>query len=167
MKSGIVYKTIDPDKILKSVMSTETGGTVMFIGTVRDQTNGKEVKGLEYEVYRRMADRRIVELESEIRERWPIKSIRLVHREGKLNVGDVSVVVAVSAAHRREAFEAARFSIERIKRSFPIWKRETFASGRKAWAKGTRIESRFPVRRTARSGSRGSVRRHRRTLAEA
>ncbi len=167
LKSGIVNKAIDPTRILNSVMREDAGGTVMFIGTIRDATNGKEVKGLEYEVYRRMAERRLSELENEIKERWPIKSIRIVHREGKLNVGDVSVVVAVSAAHRREAFEAARFSIERLKRSFPIWKRESLASGQKTWARGTPIQSGFHARGASRSGRPGNVRRHRRTLVEA
>lgn len=167
MKSGIVHKAIDPVKILNSVMSDDAGGIVMFIGTIRDQTNGKEVKGLEYEVYRRMADHRIAELEDEIQERWPIKAIRLIHREGKLSIGDVSVAVAVSAAHRGEAFEAARFAIERIKNSFPIWKRETFASGRKTWTKGTPIQSSFLVKRAAPGGLRGNVRRRKRILVKA
>lgn len=138
----------------------------MFVGTIRDKTNGKEVSGLDYEVYRRMAERRITELENEVKERWPIKSIRLVHREGKLNVSDISVVVAVSATHRREAFEAARFSIERIKSSFPIWKHETFANGRKAWSKGTPIQGGFHANRVTRNRTRGSIRRRKRILTE-
>ena len=106
MKSRISRKSIDPAKALESVMDEDAGGIVLFVGTIRNQTNGKKVKGLEYEVYRRMAERQIAKLEKEIRKRWPIKSIRLVHREGKLKVGEVSVVVAVSAVHREEAFEA-------------------------------------------------------------
>lgn len=167
MKSGIVQKAIDPAKILKSVMSDDVGGTVMFVGTIRDQTNGKEVKGLEYEVYRRMAERRIIELENETKGRWPIKAIRLVHREGKLNVGDISVVVAVSAAHRAEAFDAARFAIDQIKSSLPIWKLETFAKGRRTWSKGTPIRSGVRVKRATLRGLRGNVRRRKRILAEA
>lgn len=167
MKSGIVRRAIDPTEILNSVMSEDAGGTVLFIGTIRNQTKGKEVKGLDYEVYRRMAERRINELENEIRRRWPIKAIRLVHREGRLNVGEVSVVVAVSAPHRREAFEAARFAIDRIKSSFPIWKRETFAGGRKAWAKGVQIQSSSRTMYAHRSGSVRRARRPRRILVEA
>ena len=124
MKSRISRKRIDPSKALESVMDEDAGGIVLFVGTIRNQTRGKEVKGLEYEVYRPMAERQIARLEEEIRKRWPVKSIRLIHREGKLKVGEVSVVVAVSAVHREEAFEAARYAIDRIKESFPIWKRE-------------------------------------------
>lgn len=167
MKSGIVNRAIDPTKILNSVMRNDAGGTVLFIGTIRNQTNDRQVMGLEYEVYRRMAVRRIAELENEVKERWPVKSIRLVHREGKLNVGEVSVVVAVSAAHRKEAFEAARFSIEQIKKSFPIWKRETFAGGRKTWVEGTLIRGRAPAKKPTRISSRANIRQRRRILAEA
>ena len=141
MKSRITRKPIDPAKALSSVMDDDAGGVVLFVGTIRNQTNGKNVKGLEYEVYRRMAKRQIAKLEEEIRRRWPVKSIRLIHREGKLKVGEVSVVVAVSAAHRGEAFDAARYAIDRIKESFPIWKREKFRGGSYAWAKGTPIEN--------------------------
>ena len=133
----------------------------MFLGTIRNRTSGAEVKGLEYEVYRRMAERRIDELEVEIKARWPIKEIKLVQREGKLRVGEVSVAVAVSAAHRKEAFEAARFAIEQIKTSFPIWKRETFAKGRKVWAKGTPITSGSRIRSSLQTSRTRSARRRR------
>lgn len=160
MKSGIVNETIDPAEILKSVKDKSAGGAVLFLGMVRNRTYGAEVKGLEYEVYRRMAERRIAELEKEVKKRWPIKAIRLVHREGKLKIGEVSVAVAVSAEHRGEAFEAARFAIERIKRSLPIWKRETFVRGRREWTKGTPIETRTRLKPTRRILSRGrSLRR--------
>ena len=141
MKSRISKKPIDSAKALESVMDDDAGGTVLFVGTIRNQTEGKKVKNLEYEVYRRMAKRQIVKLEGEIRKRWPVKSITMVHREGKLKVGEVSVVVAVSAEHRGEAFDAARYAIDRIKESFPIWKREKFRGGRYAWAKGVPIKS--------------------------
>ncbi len=170
MKSRITRKPIDPAQALESVMDDDAGGTVLFVGTIRNQTNGKRVKGLEYEVYRRMAERRIAKLEEEIRRRWPVKSIRLVHREGKLKVGEVSVVVAVSAVHRGEAFEAARYAIDRIKESFPIWKREKFRRGRHAWVEGTPIQS-YPASDPEISESHTSPReivpRHKRSLVEA
>ena len=144
MKSRISRKRIDPSKALESVMDEDAGGIVLFVGTIRNQTKGKEVKGLDYEVYRPMAERQIAKLEEEIRKRWPVRSIRLIHREGRVKVGEVSVVVAVSAVHREEAFEAARYAIDRIKESFPIWKREKFRGGRYAWVKGTPIQS-YPV----------------------
>src|SRR2546428_3546410 len=151
-------------------MDDDVGGIVLFVGTIRNQTSGKKVKGLEYEVYRRMAEHQIAKLEKEIRKRWPIKSIRLVHREGKLKVRDVSVVVAVSAVHREEAFEAARYAIDRIKESFPIWKREKFRGGHYGWAKGTPIQS-YPVSAPAvskpQTSQRGIVRPRKRSLVEA
>ena len=170
MKSRISWKSIDPAKALESVMDEDAGGIVLFVGTIRNQTNGKKVKGLEYEVYRRMAELQIAKLEKEIRKRWQIKSIRLVHREGKLKVGEVSVVVAVSAVHREEAFEAARYAIDRIKESFPIWKREKFRKGRREWVEGTPIQS-YPASDQAISESKispqGIVRRRTRSLVEA
>ena len=170
MKSRISRKPIDPAKVLESVMDEDAGGIVLFVGTIRNQTKGREVKGLEYEVYRRMAERQIVKLEGEIRKRWPVKSIRLVHRKGKLKVGEVSVVVAVSAVHREEAFEAARYAIDRIKESFPIWKREKFRRGRHAWVEGTPIQS-YPASDPEISESHTSPReivpRHKRSLVEA
>jgi len=170
LKSRISRKPIDPAKALESVMDEDAGGIVLFVGTIRNQTKGKEVKGLEYEVYRPMAELQIARLEEEIRKRWPVKSIRLIHREGRLKVGEVSVVVAVSAMHREEAFEAARYAIDRIKESFPIWKREKFKGGRYAWVKGTPIQS-YPASDRAisdsQTNSRETVRPRTRSLVEA
>ena len=170
MKSKITRKPIDPAEVVESVIDAGAGGTVLFVGTIRNQTNGKKVKGLEYEVYRKMAKREIAKLEEEVRKRWPIKSIRMVHREGKLKVGEVSVVVAVSAEHRGEAFDAARYAIDRIKESFPIWKREKFSGGRKVWAKGTPIQS-TPVSAEPEDESKASPQeiehQHKRSLVEA
>jgi molybdopterin synthase catalytic subunit len=170
LKSRISQKPIDPAKALTSVMDDDAGGIILFVGTVRNQTDGRRVKGLEYQVYRRMAQREIAKLEEEIKRRWPVKSITLVHREGKLKVGDVSVVVAVSAPHRGEAFEAARYAIDRIKDSFPIWKREKFMGGRYAWVKGTPIQSYSPSAPKVggpETRVRGIARRRTRSLVEA
>jgi len=170
LKSRITRKPIDPAKALESVIDEDAGGTVLFVGTIRNQTNGRQVKGLEYEVYRRMAERQIAKLEKEIRKRWPVKSIRLIHREGKLKVGEVSVVVAVSAVHREEAFQAARYAIDRIKDSFPIWKREKFRGGRYVWVKGTPIQS-YPASaremNEAQTSPQGIDRQRKRSLVEA
>ena len=141
MRSGIVRRPIDPSKVLQSVVDPEAGGIVLFVGTVRNQTGAERVKRLEYEVYRPMAQRRIRVLEQEIRKRWPVKSITMIHREGELKIGEVSVAVAVSAVHRREAFDAARYAIEQIKRSFPIWKREKLQGSRYSWVSGTPIQN--------------------------
>src|SRR5207302_11356936 len=117
-----------------------------------------------------IAERQIARLEEEIRKRWPIKSITMIHREGKLKIGEVSVVVAVSATHRDEAFEAAKYAIDRIKDSFPIWKREKFRGSHYGWVKGTPIQS-YPASDRAiselQTSSREIVRRRTRSLVEA
>jgi molybdopterin synthase catalytic subunit len=165
LKPGIVRRPIDPSKVLESVMDPEAGGIVLFVGTIRNRTGSERVKGLEYEVYRTMARQKFAALEQEIRRRWPLKSVTMIHREGKLKIGEVSVVVAVSAVHRREAFQAARFAIERIKRSFPIWKREKLEGGRYSWVRGTPIQR---LRRgTTRIRAPRTVHPHRRTRVEA
>lgn len=166
MKSGIVRRPIDPSKVLESVMDPEAGGIVLFVGTIRNQTGAKMVKGLEYEVYRPMAQRRIRVLEQEIRRRWPVKSVTMIHREGGLKIGEVSMAVAVSAAHRREAFDAARYAIEQIKRSFPIWKRERLQGGRHSWVSGTPIQK-TSARLATKITRRGIVRPRKRIQVEA
>lgn len=136
----ITSRRIDVSKILADVSDPAAGGTVVFIGTVRNHHLGKEVEGLEYEAYSRMADAKLKEIEEEARRIWPIKQISIVHRKGHLRVGEVSVVVAVSTEHRAEAFEAGRFTIETLKRTVPIWKRETTPDGKTGWVEGNPIE---------------------------
>jgi molybdopterin synthase catalytic subunit len=140
LKSGIVRVRIDPAKVLESVEDDSSGGTVLFIGTVRNKSNGKEVTGLEYETYRKMAESKLAQLNREVRRRWKVNHVTMLHREGRLKVGDVSVAVAVSSPHRAEAFEAARFAIDRIKTSVPIWKREAFSDGKRRWVEGSVIQ---------------------------
>ena len=100
------------------------GGVVLFLGTVRSVNEGHSVERLEYQAYRAMAEKRIREIEAEVRERWPVKKVKILHREGSLPVGEISVAVAVSSEHREEAFEACRFAIGTVKHSLPVWKRE-------------------------------------------
>ena len=141
MKSGITRKPIDPTKVLESVLDDSAGGVVLFIGTVRNSNRGRRVTAIDYEAYKEMADRKIGELAKEVRRRWPVKALAFIHRVGTLNVGEVSVAVAVSSAHRAEAFEAARFAIDRIKKSLPIWKHETLKGGERVWLEESVIES--------------------------
>ncbi len=138
--SVIVRKRIDPAKVLESVQDVSAGGAVLFVGTIRNRNAGKRVEKLEYQAYRAMAERRMEEIESQVKKKWNIVKIRMVHREGLLNVGEVSVAVAVSAEHRAEAFEAARYAIERIKHSLPIWKKEKLVGGGSEWLKGVPIQ---------------------------
>jgi molybdopterin synthase catalytic subunit len=110
------------------------GAVVVFAGTVRDHAEGRPgVTSLDYEAYPEAAERVMTEVAEELRERWPpVGRLALLHRTGPLSLTDVSVVVSVSAPHRGEAFEAARFGIDTIKARAPIWKRETWEGG-SAW----------------------------------
>ena len=117
------------------------GGTVLFLGTVRKKSEGRAVTGLTYEVYREMAKKRMREIEATTKKKWPVVRLAMVHRYGSLRVGEVSVAVAVSCEHRKEAFEAGRFAIDTIKRALPIWKKERFKGSRGVWVKGTPIGS--------------------------
>lgn len=118
----------------------EAGGAVVFVGTIRRKSDGRTVERLTYEVYREMAERKMLEIESRVRSRWPVVRIAMVHRYGALKVGEVSVVVAVSCRHRAEAFEACRYAIDTIKGALPMWKKERFKGGSESWVKGTPIE---------------------------
>lgn len=138
-KKTIVGRKIDPAAAIREVADDSAGGTVVFVGTVRNVNDGKGVKGLTYQVYEAMAERSMAEIESEVKKRWPVKKISLAHRQGRLAVGEVSVVVAVSCEHRGDAFEACRYAIDRIKEKLPLWKQETETSGSKRWVEGTPI----------------------------
>ncbi|MEW6512121.1 MAG: molybdenum cofactor biosynthesis protein MoaE [Bacteroidota bacterium] len=115
---------IDPGAVLGEIASPASGGIDIFIGTVRDASDGATVTRLEYTAYEPMAEDIMRSIEEEIRSRWEVHNVILIHRIGVLSVGDVAVVTAVAAAHRTEAFEACRFAIERIKADVPIWKKE-------------------------------------------
>jgi molybdopterin synthase catalytic subunit len=141
MKSGITRKPIDSTKVLESVMDNSAGGIVLFIGTVRKTNRGRAVIAVDYEAYKQMAERRIEDLAREVRKKWPVTALTFIHRVGTLKVGEVSVAVAVSAVHRAEAFEAARFAIDRIKKSLPIWKHELQKGGVRVWLEESAIES--------------------------
>ncbi len=115
---------IDVHSVLRELRSDATGGIDLFVGTVRNHAGGKPVARLEYTAYRPMAMEILEKIEAEIRARWPVHNVILIHRVGTLAVGDVAVVTAVAASHRAEAFEACRYAIERIKADVPIWKKE-------------------------------------------
>jgi molybdopterin synthase catalytic subunit len=109
----------------------DCGAVVLFSGTVRDHADGRDgVEQLVYEAYERAALARFAEIASVVRERWPVVGrVALLHRTGALTVGECAVVAVVSAPHRDQAFEAARFAIDELKASAPIWKHETWADG--------------------------------------
>jgi len=111
------------------------GGVVTFCGVVRDHNEGREVLHLEYECYAEMAQAQLEGIGREIFDRWDAKRVVLIHRIGRLEIGEVAVFVGVSAPHRGAAFEACRHGIDTIKRDVPIWKKEAFVGG-EAWVEG-------------------------------
>lgn len=116
------------------LVTPDCGGQVVFTGTVRDHAEGRDdVVGLEYEAYEEVAAERMHAVAAEARVRWPACGrIALLHRVGRLDLGDVAVVVGVAAGHRDEAFLAARFCIDTLKSSVPIWKKELWAGGERS-----------------------------------
>ncbi|MDB5007409.1 MAG: moaE1 [Mucilaginibacter sp.] len=110
-------------------MSPESGGIDIFIGTVRNATKGKPVIRLEFEAYEPMAIAEIEKIAKQASEKWPVQKVLVHHRTGVLEVGEVPVIIAVSAAHRAAAFDACRFIIDTLKQTVPIWKKEIFEDG--------------------------------------
>lgn len=109
--------------IAEAVRSPHCGAVAVFLGTVRDITGDEITEYLNYEAYPPMAEKKMAEIEAEARRRWTLGEVALVHRTGRLGVGEISVAVAVSAPHRAEAFEACRFAIDTLKQTVPIWKK--------------------------------------------
>jgi molybdopterin synthase catalytic subunit len=120
---------IDRDHVERLVSDDATGAIVTFIGTVRNHARGKHVVALDYEAFPPAAEKMLAQIGSEIETKWGLKHVAIHHRTGKLTPGDVSVVIAVASAHRDEAFDAARYAIERIKEIVPIWKKEQYDDG--------------------------------------
>ncbi len=133
------------------VTTPGSGAVVSFVGVVREHSEGRAgVRGLTYEAYEEEATRRLTDIADELRRRWPdVERIALLHRVGDLALSEPSVVVVVSAPHRADAFEAARFGIDTLKETVPIWKREHWDGGSE-WADHSHVAR--PVRQTTRSG---------------
>jgi molybdopterin synthase catalytic subunit len=118
-----------------SAVSPADGALALFTGVVRNENAGRAVLHLEYEAYEEMALTEMETIADEARRRWPITAIRIVHRLGRMAIGETSVAVAVASPHRAEAFEACRFAIDTLKRTVPIWKKEFYADGA-VWLEG-------------------------------
>jgi molybdopterin synthase catalytic subunit len=111
------------------IMSPESGGIDVFIGTVRNATKGKTVLKLEFEAYAQMAINEMKKIAQQASDKWPVQKVLIHHRTGVLQVGEIPVVIAVSAAHRDAAFDACRYIIDTLKQTVPIWKKEFFEDG--------------------------------------
>ncbi|HEY8469067.1 MAG TPA: molybdenum cofactor biosynthesis protein MoaE [Longimicrobiales bacterium] len=132
----ITRDAIDPAAVLASVGASDHGAEVLFLGVVRDHNEGRPVASILYEAYEAMAERVLATLVAEAEARRPGIRIAAVHRVGELQVGEVSLAVAVSSAHRAEAFDAARELIEEVKRRLPVWKEERYTDGERRWLDG-------------------------------
>jgi len=129
----LTHQAIDPTAALQLVGSPAAGATVLFLGTTRQFSAGRETVTLRYEGYEPMAERKLAELEAEARRQWPIEQAILIHRLGEVGLSEASVLVAVSAAHRDAAFAAAQWLMDRLKQDVPIWKQEQWADGTREW----------------------------------
>jgi molybdopterin synthase catalytic subunit len=129
----LTREPIDYHALAEQVRRPNCGGVVLFLGTVRDLTGEQVTVALDYDAYPEMAQKKLAQVEEETRARWPVGDMALVHRLGHLDVGEVSVAVAVSCPHRAEAFEACCYAIDRLKEIVPIWKKENWADGSTEW----------------------------------
>ena len=129
----LTRELIDYHALTELVRRPHCGAVVTFLGTVRDLTGDQVTVALDYDAYPEMAEKKMAEIEADTRARWPVGDVALVHRLGRLDVGAVSVAVAVSCPHRAQAFEACRHAIDRLKELVPIWKKENWAGGRTEW----------------------------------
>ncbi len=127
---AVAAAPIEPAALLERVRDPAAGAVVLFLGTVRDHAPGRDaVTRLEYEAYGQYVEAAIARVVAEARDKWNVRRVAAVHRVGSLDVGEVSVAVAVSAGHRPEAFEAGRYIIDELKATAPIWKKEHWAGG--------------------------------------
>lgn len=129
----LTHNAIDPTEVLACVGSHQAGATTLFLGTTREFTQGRQTVSLDYECYGEMAEKQMSALEQEARERWPLVEVAIVHRLGQVGLGEASVAIAVSSAHRKPAFEAGQWLIDTLKEVVPIWKREHWADGSTEW----------------------------------
>ena len=125
----VTDKTIHLQELVDYVTDPEAGAIVPFIGTTRNNNEGRKVIALEYEAYPEMAEKELARIGDDAKRKWPICKMAIVHRLGPVEIGAASVIIVVSSAHRDAAFAASRFAIEEIKKTVPIWKKEVYEGG--------------------------------------
>ena len=134
--AAVVSGPIDPARLLGDAVSPDDGAAVLFWGVVRNQNDGRAVSHLEYHAYAEMAERMMHRIGEEAIARFGVGDVRVVHRVGRLEVGEASVAIAVASPHRAEAYAASRYVIEELKRRVPVWKREGYVDGESEWVPG-------------------------------
>ena len=137
IRARVGPEPIDASAVLAEVGADEDGAALLFLGVVRNHADGRPVRGMHYEAYREMAERELRTIAGEAAARLGTDRVSVVHRTGDLAIGEVSVAIAVSSPHRAEAYEASRYVIEEIKKRLPVWKREHYVDGARAWVEGT------------------------------
>jgi MoaE-MoaD fusion protein len=135
LHAAIVRERIDTRTVLDAIKKPEDGAALIFEGVVRNQTRGRQTLYLEYEAYEVMALKQMEALAGQALERFGVRDVALVHRLGRLEIGEASVLIVVASAHRAEAFEACRWLIDTLKKTVPIWKKEFFVDGA-VWSDG-------------------------------
>ena len=133
----IVKEAIDCSAVIEQVIGEDRGAVLTFAGTVRNTNLGRRVLSIDYHADESMAQKEIEKLEEETAARWPGVKVRIVHRIGKLELGEASVFIAAAGAHRDEAFAALRHAIDRLNEEAPVWKRESYEDGSEAWLEGS------------------------------
>jgi len=131
----VVADPLDPQRLVEHVRKDEAGAVALFYGVVRNENMGRKVLYLEYDAYPEMATKQMRRIAEEALERWPITDIAIQHRTGRLEIGQTSLLIAVSSPHRKEAFEACHALVDRFKEVVPIWKKEVWEGGEE-WIEG-------------------------------
>jgi molybdopterin converting factor subunit 1 len=139
----LVRETIDTTRTLAGLKRGEDGAALAFEGVVRNQTRGRKTLYLDYEAYEEMALEQMESLADQALQRFQIRDVAIIHRLGRLEIGETSVLIAVASAHRAAAFEACRWLIDTLKRTVPIWKKEHFEDGA-VWADGEPFPAEIP-----------------------
>ena len=133
----VTADAIDPARMLSGALSPADGAALLFWGVVRQENDGRAVSRLEYSAYAPMAEREMLRIADEARARFGTGAIHVVHRVGRLEIGEASVAIAVASPHREAAYSASRYIIEELKKRVPIWKREGYLDGDAAWLRGS------------------------------
>jgi molybdopterin synthase catalytic subunit len=138
---AVTLDPIDPCAMLAGLTTETDGAGILFLGTVRNHNEGREVGHLDYQAYPPMAEATLREIVAEARAKWQTGEMSVIHRYGRLEIGEVSVAIAVASPHRGDAYAASRYIIEELKKRVPIWKREGYLTGEREWLRGNEPQS--------------------------
>lgn len=150
----LTREVIDADGLVRAAKQGEDGAVVVFDGIVRDNSRGRQTLYLDYEAYEEMASKQMRELAAEAVRKFGVRHVDIVHRLGRLQVGETSVLIVVASAHRAQAYDASRWLIDTLKKTVPIWKKETFVDG-SVWADGEPFPAGYAVEGNAAEGADG------------